>query len=215
MKTRMLLLLGCALVFAVASAQTKRELWMWKDANGVTHYSDVPAPGAKRVTVSGGAPVSASAPASPQATYPASSSRSSEGPDQPPPAVQYFKLEIVSPTEGATYFQADATVAVAVSSQPSLANGDRLVIYLDGSAVDGADGSYQRTLTGLERGTHTVSATILDAQGQEKITSAPRSFNMRVDTVSNPRNVGPALKPKPTPPPAPPPSPPPPPKSPK
>ena len=208
MKTRKLLLLGCVLAFAVSEAQTtKRELWMWKDANGVTHYSDVPAPGARRVTVAGGAPVSA-APQTPPQTSPASSSRTSEGPVRPPPAVQYVTLEIVSPTEGATYFQADAAVEVSVSSQPALASGDRLMFYLDGSALEGADGSYQRTLTGLARGTHTVSAAILDAQGQRKISSAPRSFNIRIDTVSNPRNVGPALRPPPPPPPPPPPTPP-------
>jgi hypothetical protein len=213
MKTRKLLLLGCVLAFAVSEAQTtKRELWMWKDANGVTHYSDVPAPGAKRVVVAGGSPVTAAAPPAPQSTSSASSSRSSEGPDRPPPAVQYVTLEIVSPTEGATYFQADAAVEVSVSSQPALASGDRLMFYLDGSALEGADGSYQRTLTGLARGTHTVSAAILNAQGQRKISSAPRSFNIRIDTVSNPRNVGPALRPRP---PTPPPTPPPPPKSPK
>jgi hypothetical protein len=210
MKTLKLLLLASVFAFAASHAQTaKRELWMWKDANGVTHYSDVPAPGATRVTVASGIPTSAA-----ESPPPVTSSRSEsegrerEGP-RPPAVVKYSVLEITSPTEGATYFQADAVVDVQASSQPGLASGDHLLFYLDGSQIGGSDGSYGRTLSGLQRGTHTVTAVIVNAQGQEQISSAPRTFNMRIDTVNNPRNLGPALRPKPPTPPKPPPPPPP------
>ena len=48
MNTRVLLL-GCLLALAVQAQETKRELWTWKDANGVTQYSDRPVPGACEV----------------------------------------------------------------------------------------------------------------------------------------------------------------------
>ena len=36
------LLLGCLLV-VTSQAQTRREVWQWRDENGVTHFSDYPA----------------------------------------------------------------------------------------------------------------------------------------------------------------------------
>ena len=52
MKTRTVLL-GCLLAMAVQAQESRRELWTWKDANGVTQYSDRPVPGAKRVELAG------------------------------------------------------------------------------------------------------------------------------------------------------------------
>ena len=40
MKTRTVLL-GCLLAMAVQAQESRRELWTWKDANGVTQYSDL------------------------------------------------------------------------------------------------------------------------------------------------------------------------------
>jgi hypothetical protein len=201
MKTRMLLLLGCMLMLSSNAHATSREMWVWKDANGVTHYSDVPAPGAKRITIAG---------SSPGAPPPPATTTSDEGAtrsEQPPVTLQYDSLGFTVPEEGATFFAADASIEVRVTSSPMLAKGDRLLVYLDGRQVDAAENSYQHMLTGLDRGVHMLTAVILDQQGNEKISSAPRNFSVRIDAVDNPRNVGPALKPQPTPRPAPTPAP--------
>ena len=45
-------LILCCLVVGVSSAETaKRQMWAWKDANGVTQYSDRPVPGAKLIEI--------------------------------------------------------------------------------------------------------------------------------------------------------------------
>lgn len=196
MKTRMLLLLGCLLAVAVQAQETKRELWTWKDANGVTQYSDRPVPGAKQVQLSTSAPAQAAAAAPPAATTPAA---------KPPaaPAVQYQSLEIWQPENGETFFGADATVDVRMRSEPELAESDRLLLYLDGKLVEGDASSLEYNLSQLERGVHSIAAVILDRQGNEKIRSEPRVFHIKQPTVNAPQAVGPNLKPKPTPLPAP------------
>lgn len=213
MKTRMLWLLCCVVALSSQAQTTSRTLWVWKDANGVTHYSDKPEAGAKRMVIAG------TTPAAPQSTETSPPSASEgeghsrgDGAASNPPAqiVRYESLAIDTPTEEQTFFGADGVVPIQVSSNPELADGDTLVIYLDGKPADAPENSYQVTLSGVERGEHVLTASILDSQGKAKIDSAPRSFFMRVDTISNPRNVGPSLKPKPTPHPAPTPSPPPP-----
>ena len=211
MKTRMVWLLGCLLALSSQAQTTKRELWVWKDANGVTQYSDKPAPGAKRMTVAGSAPAASSQ--TTETTSPSASSgegrTQGEGAASNPPAqiVRYESLQIVTPAEEQTFFGADGVVPVEISSTPELAAGDRMVIYLDGKPADAPENSYQATLSGVERGEHSLTVSILDADGKPKIDSAPRRFFVQATTIDNPRNVGPALRPKPTPRPAPTPAP--------
>jgi hypothetical protein len=185
MNTRVLLL-GCLLALSVQAQESKRELWKWKDANGVTQYSDRPVPGATKVEMYTSAP--AQAPAARPAT-PAAQAKPAAG-------TQYQSLEIWQPANGESYFGADATVNVRMRSEPSLAPGDRLLLYLDGKLIEGAENSYEHTLSNLERGVHSLAAVILDDKGNEKIRSEPRVFHIKLPTTIEPRAVGPALKPQ-------------------
>ena len=47
-----LVVLGClAVVLAAQVYAATTQLWVWKDSNGVTHYSDRPVPGAKPISI--------------------------------------------------------------------------------------------------------------------------------------------------------------------
>src|SRR5512139_2039529 len=144
MNTRVLLL-GCLLALSVQAQETKRELWKWKDANGVTQYSDRPMPGATKVELTG-------------VTTPPSAT---PAPDKA--VVQYQTLEIWQPAQDETFFGADATVNVRLRSDPDLAPGDRMVLSLDGRRVEGSPDSYEFQLANLPRGAHSLVAAILDA----------------------------------------------------
>ncbi len=194
MNTRVLLL-GCLLALSVQAQETKRELWKWKDANGVTQYSDRPVPGATKVEMY------TSAPAQPAASRPATTAPAAK--PGTPAAVRYQSLEIWKPDNGESFFGADATVNVRMRSEPSLASGDRLLLYLDGKLVEGASNSYEYTLENVDRGAHSLAAVILDGKGNEKIRSEPRVFHIKLPTTVEPRAVGPNLKPKPAPQPTP------------
>jgi hypothetical protein len=192
MNTR-ILLFGCLLALSVQAQESRRELWKWKDANGVTQYSDRPVPGATKVEMYTSTPAQPTAPApAPAPAKPAAKPGTSA-------AVEYQSLEIWDPESGATFFGADATVNVRMRSEPSLAAGDRLLLYLDGKLVEGESDSYEHTLANLERGVHSLAAVILDDKGNEKIRSQPRVFHIKLPTTNEPRAVGPALKPPPPP----------------
>lgn len=193
MNTRVLLLLGCLLTLPVQGQEIKRELWVWKDANGVTHYSDRPEPGAKKVEIS--QPPPQPPPARP-ATPVKSAGPSSSAATSP---VEYQSLEIWQPENGESFFGADATVNVRMRSEPELAAGDRLLLYLDGKLVEGDPTSLEYNLDALERGVHSLAAVILDTSGKEKIRSEPRVFHIKLPTVVPPQAVGPGLRPQPPP----------------
>jgi hypothetical protein len=187
------LLLGCLLATAslAQSNSTRREVWQWVDENGVTHFSDQPTPGARKIVLVGSTPTTSAA--SPPASSAAVATRGT-----PPPAaqVQYGSLEIWQPENGASFFGADAVVEVRLRSDPELAPGDRLLTYLDGKLLPDENAT-EHVLSNLERGVHSLTSVILDPRGNERIRSAPVVFHIKQPGLDNPRNRGPALRPAP------------------
>ena len=192
MKTRFLLLALCLPALLAQAQESKVEMWMWKDANGVVHYSDVPGPGAKKVGID-------VAPAQPD-TAPARQATPPPGAEQEPvQATSYESLQIVSPANEASYFDADALVDVQIESDPALMDGDTLHLYLDGKRVGNSGDATSYSLSSIDRGAHTLVAVIFDAQAKEKIRSAQVVFFMKQNTINSPAAVGPKLKPPPRP----------------
>lgn len=200
MKTR-LLMLACLLASASQAQESRHELWMWKDANGVVHYSDVPGPGAKRVDID------VAEPAPRPAVAPAATAPSTGATPATPADVGYDSLEIWQPESGESFFGADTTVNVRMRSEPELAAGDSLLLYLDGKLVEGNGTAMEYSLANVDRGAHSITAIIRDKRGNEKVRSKPVVFHIKQPTVVPPAAVGPNLRPPPPPPPPPKPAP--------
>jgi hypothetical protein len=188
--TALVLLLGLA-VAAAGLAQSKREVWKWTDSNGVVHFSDTPQPGASRMLISTSAPARAPAEtttaAAPAATEPAAQ------------RVRYESLQFVQPGSGETFFNADAQVPVGLAVTPELGDTDELALFLNGKRVDSfPPKSFNYLLSGLERGSHTLTAAVVDTSGTVLLRSEPRVFHIRQNSVANPPS-GPGIKPPPRP----------------
>ena len=182
------LLLGCLLALA-SEAQTRREVWQWRDANGVTHFSDYPQPGARKIVLNG-SPSSTSSTAN---TSSAAAATRSTG--QPAAAeITYDRLEIWSPESGASFFEPDVAINVRLRLEPELGPTDRLLTYLDGKLLAGENAT-EHSLTNVERGVHSLTSVVVNRSGRELIRSAPVVFHMKLPTATNPRNQGPALRP--------------------
>jgi hypothetical protein len=191
MKIRAVLLVGVLCTLSVAVQGSTRELWTWTDANGVTHFSDMPVQGAKKIQLTGfGAPAPA---ASGQPAPAAAATGRSDV------AANYRSIEIQQPAESDSFFGADAMVNIAVETDPALASDHRIAVFLNGRPVQSPSNSLQYTLSGLPRGTHTLSAVIQDAQGTELLRSATRTFYVQQPSVNPPAAVGPGVRPRPTP----------------
>ena len=186
MKTRVLLL-GCLLALS-SQAQNRREVYEWKDADGVTHYSDYPAPGARKIVLNGAPPgTTATKPATtPAAAKPAAQSAASE--------VVYDRLEIWSPENGASFFEPDSVIGIRIRAEPEVGPTHRLLTYLDGKLLSGENAT-EHSVTNVERGVHSVTSVIVNRDGKELIRSAPVVFHMKQTSVVNPRNQGPAVRP--------------------
>jgi hypothetical protein len=187
-----LVALGCLLaVLAAPIYAATTELWVWVDSNGVKQFSDRPVPGAKRVSIATMEPAQDVKPAASPAPSPSPTARRPQ-----PQSVQYQLVEIFQPQNEETFFGTDAVVDVRIRTEPDLGSGDRLRLYLDGELIARQGGGTEYSLSGLNRGAHSITVQIVDAEGEPKLLSEPRVFHIRHETVGVPnRAVGPSLRP--------------------
>jgi hypothetical protein len=185
-KVARLLLIGCA-TLALSQMGMATETWKWKDANGVVHYSDKPVQGAERISVLPPKPsISVTKPAAAE-PRPATSAASGQ-PDQQP-IVPYSRCVVTAPDNEET-FNAINTVSAGLLIEPALQPGHRIEVQLNGSIVkDWPPDASSHTLTGLERGSYTLSARVLDSFGGAVCSGPAITFYVRLPTVPQLRAV--------------------------
>jgi hypothetical protein len=178
--TALVAILVTATVFAADG------VWKWKDAAGVTHYSDQPVPGAERVDLK-------------VQTFKAPNSDVSAGGQnsnrQTASAPAYRSLEIWKPASQETVSNSGGQVSVRLRADPQLAAGDAIALYLDGQKVEGAPQALEYELSNIARGIHTLTAAIVTNRGQTAIESSTVTFNVLQASSAQPP-VGPAIRPK-------------------
>ena len=87
------------------------------------------------------------------------------------------QVTIREPQADATVHDNSGNLRVAVEVAPALRPGERLVITIDGVAV--AQGtSMVFDIAGVDRGTHDVQASVVDASGAVRGASAPVTFHL-------------------------------------
>jgi Domain of unknown function (DUF4124) len=167
--------------------------WRWVDADGVTHYSDRPVPGAEQVELQTSAPRTPIVASTSRAVTPA------PGPEPAAATPRYTRFDIVSPTQQETLWNIGTTLDVQVAVAPQLLPGHHLDVTLDGQRQRVAASGSSLTLTEVYRGIHTVQAVIVDAQDAVVLRSAPVEFMVQQTSIQNPSNPNRPARPTPTP----------------
>jgi hypothetical protein len=187
---RILLILAGLTLSLAAQPQ---EIYRWVDKDGQVHYSDQPgAANAERVILVD--PNSYEQESSDLGPGAATAGGGAEEPEESP----YTSLAIVQPTPDQAFFGADATVTAAVDLGGTLRSDHTLVFFVNGNRRT-ADGGLGLEITGLERGTHFLRASVLDQNGNPVITSQQITFHIRSPSINAPRSP---QAPRPTPPPS-------------
>lgn len=174
----MLMLCGSA---AAATA------YKWVDADGVTHYSDRPHPGAERIEPG------------PAQTYDAKQANpvprtTAATPAAPAPEAgvpRYGRCEIAAPRNDEALVNA-YSVSASVRLEPRLRGGDTVTLLLDGRSVQGPGLSTTFTLSPIDRGTHTLAARIADASGRSLCETPSITFHVRQPSLLQPNRRPPA-----------------------
>lgn len=177
---------------ALSLAAQPQEIYRWVDKDGQVHYSDQPgAANAERVILVD--PNSYEQEPSDLGPGAATAGGGAEEPEESP----YTSLAIVQPTPDQVFFGADATVTAAVDLGGTLRSDHTLVFFVNGNRRT-ADGGLGLQITGLERGTHFLRASVLDQNGNPVITSQQITFHVRLPSINAPRSP---QAPRPAPPP--------------
>lgn len=158
-------------------------IYKWVGPNGQIIYSDEARPGAKEIEIAVEPPAPlpevVAAPPLPEA-MPAP--EPAEAPAVPnPPLVGYSQLAIISPANDQPVRENNGAVGVELAIQPDLDidAGHRITLILDGKQLPVAQISPLFNLDNIDRGSHTLQAQIITAQGTVLATSDQIVFHLQ------------------------------------
>ena len=165
------LAIALCLLMAVGGAHAGK-IVKYTLSNGQVIYSDTPPPEAasgEEVTVE---------PLQSFTLPPAPPLDNSTATEDAPPPVGYEEFKVTSPENDATIRDNGGNVRVSLSLTPGLQSGHSIEILMDGQAI-GSGNSTSLTLTDVDRGTHTVRATVKDTEGKEVARSNSVIFHLK------------------------------------
>jgi hypothetical protein len=90
----------------------------------------------------------------------------------------YEEFTVTSPANDATIRDNGGSVRVSLSLSPALRGGHSIEVMMDGQSIGSGKGT-SLTLTDVDRGTHTVQASVKDAQGKEIVRSNSVIFHLK------------------------------------
>ncbi|MGV6826903.1 MAG: DUF4124 domain-containing protein [bacterium] len=168
------------------------EFYKWVDQDGVVHYGEDPGRG-EQVEMPGLSTYAAPKP--PKTDKPAEAAAApgeGSGPAAQPDSFAYTSINIRSPQMDESIFSNEGLVDVVVATEPPLQVGHKLKIYVDGALYGEPKTSNAFRLTGLNRGTHSLRAVLVDENGATRKQSGMIQFHMRQHSILNKAKPRPA-----------------------
>ena len=169
-----------AFTFITGSAQAA-DIYRHVDADGNVEYSDQPSEGASKVDVD---PINIDA--SPKLQPKAVVDLSPQSPDGGAP--EYTALTITAPDNDTTLRNA-SEIGVTASLNPGLGQSHRVRFLDNGKVIAPATRSMSLIITGLERGTHQLTAEVIDKNDQVVISSTPVSVHVHRASILQPNRA--------------------------
>lgn len=168
-----------ALLILISTSIAYAELFKWKDAEGNLIYSDQPPPGSAKQDSQ------VDKESLPDIiSVPAVDSSAITTADQPAKQSKlndhYTSFTITQPIHDTAVRENSGKVTINVRVEPMIfvERGHNLVIYMDGDVVyTGQQTSV--TLDNIDRGTHTLKATIVNSRGQSIKETSVTSFTLQ------------------------------------
>ena len=168
------------ILLALTCHAAEAEIYKSQDENGEWSYSDRPSPSAERMKLP------------PLSTYTPSAKPVSTGDVEDDGAVSPYKsMVFLEPKNNLTIRDQEGVAKVSVKLDPLLKTqrGHKIQYYLDDAPRGEPVVSSKMTLKNIERGTHVLGASVLDAEGKELFSAATVTFYVRKDSSLNPTNL--------------------------
>ena len=147
-------------------------IYKWMDDDGKIHYSDQETEGAEQIKLSE------------EITYTPSKPKTvATKKAKPQQKFSYTSMSIVKPEMNEIIHDNSGNVEVGISLLPNLRTMHSITLYLDGKEM--LKGKRQTTfdLQNIDRGSHTMRASVLDKNNVALISSKSVIFHLRRDTI--------------------------------
>ncbi len=166
------------LILLLLALPCSAEIYKWVDNEGNVSYGDHPAPGQKKQVIK---PIPISTYSSgyrkPETTTARSKTKKAK-------ETRYTQFTVAQPQNDAAIRSNNGQITITLATTPPLDTkaGHKIELIFDGSIVTTSD-STTTTLANLDRGSHTLSANIIDKQGKVLITAPDSTFYLLRSTV--------------------------------
>ncbi len=166
---RYLLLLVLGLTLALPG---QAKIYKWKMPDGSIRYADKPQPGGTEIKLP------------PLQTYtapalPASRAKSEESGKQ---TQEYKSFEVRTPGNNQVVRDNAGMVSIQIGLAPGLAAGHSIEILMDGKSVGSGRGT-SISLTNVDRGSHSIQASIKDESGKAIKKTASVTFHLKRGSI--------------------------------
>ncbi len=179
------------LLLILTSATAFAEIYRWVDENGNTVYSDQPVDNAVQIDLP--EPSVYTPVIEPQEVLsdPDDTIEETSAENEMPPAPDY-QLQIVSPQDDEALRANDGDLTVNIQIQPALnqERGDMIQMRMDGRPYGEPKTGLSFNLTNVDRGTHTLSAVVMNANGEEIAQSPTIKFHLQRNSILLNPNTG-------------------------
>jgi hypothetical protein len=178
------------LILLLLAGSAHADVYKSTNAAGEVVYSDKPTKGAEVMEM----PALPTYTAPPVAEPVAGSKESAE-------KAVYGELVFVKPEDDATIRNNQGIINAELKLTPALRNrsNHRVQFYIDGEPYGEPVSSIRTTMSNVDRGEHTLTASVVDASGEAIISSDPVIVHLHRETINNPNNPNNPNRPRPTP----------------
>ncbi len=182
-------MLSTGLLTGLLAFGAQAQIYSWTDADGNRFFSDKQQPGAETIQLG---PTNTVEP--PPAPAMRESSRSqSEGNDRQ--SNPYRRMSITSPSNDEALRSNDGDLTLRVTFDPPLSSNHLLRAEIGGElSSQGIPGTGQAetsiTVPNVDRGTHQISAVVLNARGEELQRSSPITVHLQRTSLLQPGRQG-------------------------
>jgi hypothetical protein len=147
------------------------------DKYGNVTYSDEPAPDSKKIRLPQIQFYTPPKRKTPKAD--AADAAATAAAEKKPAPMPSYVIQVANPVDDDTVISNAGTVQVTVTIDPALRPTETITIYLDGQPIAQGGSATSATATFVDRGSHTVRASVLDSNGTVVATSAGVKFFLK------------------------------------
>ncbi len=168
MRYLVLLVLGLLL-----TAPGQAKIYKWKMPDGSVRYSDQPQPGATELVLPK-IQTYTPAPVPEAAEKPSSTAEE---------VVEYKSFEVKSPKNGEVIRNNAGSISISLGLEPALLADHSIEILVDGKSVGSGKGT-SISLSNVDRGSHSVQASIKNAEGKAIKQTPSVSFHLKRHSIN-------------------------------